>query len=218
MPVAPTGPPCSYLPGPRAVPCFTPHLCLLGLGFASRLLRGPPARLAFAAAASRSGRSHPRPSGSDNPGCPPPRLCVPLAPALTQPAALRHSHASRSPGLSAPRTRAHTHPGSEPAAGKPSPRAGTQRPNPQPRRPRTLSPHPLFLAVTRSHQSTASQAGASSLLCSPQLCALPFPTTLSARPLLLSPPAFAPQPDTHARISAHVSKIPTDAPQLSWAT
>ncbi|KAJ8789410.1 hypothetical protein J1605_021937 [Eschrichtius robustus] len=80
------------------------------------------ARLAFAAAASRSGRSHPRPSGSDNPGCPPPRLCVPLAPALTQPAALRHSHASRSPGLSAPRTRAHTHPGSEPAAGKPPPR------------------------------------------------------------------------------------------------
>ena len=55
--------------GPACCSMLCSRRCCLGLGLASPLLRGPTARLAFAAAASqRSGRSHPKPSGSDNPG------------------------------------------------------------------------------------------------------------------------------------------------------
>lgn len=71
--------PDSHLPGPRAVPCSSALRCRLGQGLTSRFHRCPTARLAFAAAsaARRSARSHPRPSGSDNPGCPPLWLCAP---------------------------------------------------------------------------------------------------------------------------------------------
>lgn len=64
---------------------------------APRLLRRPTVSLALAAAARRSGSSHPQQSGSDNRGCPPPGRAVrfaPIAHSLAQPAA-DHSHRPR---------------------------------------------------------------------------------------------------------------------------
>lgn len=62
-------------------------------------------------------------------------------------------------------------------------------------------PTPLFFAVTRSRQSPALHAGASSLSCVPQLCAFPFSTTLGARPLPLSPLALTPPPATRLSLN-----------------
>lgn len=169
MPVALTGPSDSHLLDLRAVPCSAPRRCCLGLGLASPLLRGPTARLAFAAAAPISGRSHPRPSGSDNPGCPPPRLCALLAPALTHPAALRHSHARGSPRLSAS-AQAHTRPQarSQPQASSSCAARGTQRPYPQPRR-RHSHPPPLHCDQRSPAVNSLERRGVFTLMHSPIL-------------------------------------------------
>lgn len=158
--------------------------CRVGLGLASPLLCGGTARLAFAAAAGRSGRSHPRPRGSDNPGCPLRRLCAPLAPALTQPVVQRHSHARGSPGLSAG-AHACTRPQapSQPQASDTRAARGIKRPNPQPRRQHTLLPHPLFFTVTR-YPSVYSLAyrDAFILMQSPTLCGSPSPRLTALAP------------------------------------
>lgn len=75
--------------------------------------------------------------------------------------------------------------------------AGTRRPNPQPQRRHTLSPHPLFFAVTRSPSvDSLARRGAFTVMHSPTLCGSPSP-----RLSVLAPSYFlhqqAPQPTTH---------------------
>lgn len=173
-PVPLRGPPVSYLPDPCAVPCSASCRRGLGLGLASWLLRGPTARLArLGCCRQEIWAQPPKTERLRYPGCPPPRLCAPLAPALTHPVALRHSHPRRSPGPSAPRTRAHTHQGPQPAAGKPSPSLpeapkhlilGTRARTPGHPTPSSRSPSVYSLCL-----------GVSSLSLTLQLCAVPLP-------------------------------------------
>lgn len=163
-----------------------------------RLRRGPAARLSFDAAARRSGRSHPRPSGSDNPGCPPPRRCARLAP----PAAPRPRHARGSPWLPALRPPAHN-----PLQGPSQPQAS--RPPHCQRHPQTESP--VRRGHTPSHptpspslplapaSANARRAPAAPLPRTPQLCALLVPrhSQLSPHPTFSTrgfEPAFHPIP------------------------
>lgn len=187
-PILLSHPSCPALTCPARAVFHTllPLGCLVGLGLASPLLCGGTARLTFAAAAGRSGRSHPRPRGSDNLGCPLRRLCAPLAPALTQPVARRHSHARGRPGLSSG-AHACTRPQapSQPQASDTRAARGIKRPNPQPRRQHTLLPHPLFFTVTRSPSVySLAYRDAFILMQSPTLCGSPSPrlTTLAPHP------------------------------------
>lgn len=207
---------CPLLPArPARCSMLCSLRCRLGPGLASRLFRRPTARLAFAAAARRSGRSHPRPNGSDNPGCPPPRLCAPLAPALAHPAAPRHGHTPRSLRLSAPRIRAHTHPGPEPAAGKPAPVL--------PQAPKDRIPsldagtpfHPTpsaSLSHAPRQPCSLTRRGVFTLLQFPTLCDSLSPRLSAPAPFYFlnrqAPQPATPTPHRPSWLSASVSKIP----------
>lgn len=156
-------------------------------GLACRLFRRPTVALALAAAAGRSGSSHPRPSGSDNRGCRPPGRAVSCSRARahtpgrrTQPATGRG--AAGSPGRAQARTRTEA----PSPIGKPTnifslPR-DTRRPNLGSRRRHTLLPHPFIFTVTRppspppSDYRLRGQAFALWPLSSPpSLCGSPSP-------------------------------------------
>lgn len=121
---------------------------------APRLLRRPTVGLALAAAARRSGSSHPQRSGSDNRGCQPPGRAVRSAPSVhcshtRSPSTATGRGAAGSPGRAQARTRTEA----PSPAGKPTPTPslprGTRRPNLGSRRQQTLLPHPLIFTVTR---------------------------------------------------------------------
>lgn len=157
-----------------------------------RLLCGPTARLAFAAAARRSGRSQPRPSGSDNPGCPPPWRCAGFAPAPAPRDRAEAPPPAGEPLASRPaHTRAHAPPRTPASRRQADPRTagGTHRPNPQPRRwqkPSHPTPSPLPQAPASANARQASPRCFSPAL--PNFLLFSFPKTLSPRPTPLSQP------------------------------
>lgn len=176
----------------------------------------------MAAAAGRSGSSHPRPSGSDNRGCRPPGRAVSSDRARahtpgrkTQPATGRG--AAGSPGRAQARTRTEA----PNPAGKPTnilslPR-DTLRPNLGSRRRHSLLPHPLIFTVTRAPPplqitDCAARLSRPGPCLLPQVCAVPLPQDFRYSP------GQAPSPALDFLALSLASKVSTNAPQLLQTT